>query len=410
MAAGEIKISTFTVGGMNVNDPAIVSLVGFNIYEDILNPLGPVGEARLNDFNDAIGTNKISGKEDVVLTFGPVNGQQITFKFKLHNNVNGQDGSLQAKGSMHSKMYDLQFVSPELLNAQGNFIEASYETQTSEMVKKLLKDFIKTEKNIDIQEQTKGNRRLVFHNQHFTKAYETLNHEHVSSSSKSSCYVTYVESSSSQKYVFTTFEKLFKKSTVVKLNQTTTLSTGGVTDNDRLNSIMWFKPSSTFFTPVRSLTKPNEKTYNLVTGKVHSVPPKEPEKYDVADSQTVFTMPPQDSKSVPSHTINDPSNNKQDTYIAAAKKNRSSFLAFLAQNSAELEVPGNTKIKLGSMIELNIPKKANSDNEKGEPQLNGKALVVAIRHKIKPFGQEPRYTMVLRVVKGSYKEGGGGNG
>ena len=32
MAAGEIKISTFTVGGMNVNDPAIVSLVGFNIY------------------------------------------------------------------------------------------------------------------------------------------------------------------------------------------------------------------------------------------------------------------------------------------------------------------------------------------------------------------------------------------
>ena len=49
---------------------------------------------------------------------------------------------------------------------------------------------------------------------------------------------------------------------------------------------------------------------------------------------------------------------------------------------------------------------ANTDNEKGEPQINGKALVVAIRHKIKPFGQQPRYTMVLRVVKGSYKEGG----
>jgi hypothetical protein len=166
---------------------------------------------------------------------------------------------------------------------------------------------------------------------------------------------------------------------------------------------MWFKPSSTFFTPVRSSTKPNERTYNLVTGKVHSVPPKELANYDLADK--TGPIAPKDTKSVPSHTVNDPSNNKQDTYVADAKKNRGAFLAYLAQNSAELEIMGNTKIKLGSMIELNIPKKSNSDNEKGEPQINGKALVVAIRHKIKPFGQEPRYTMVLRVVKGSYKEG-----
>ena len=406
MAVGDVNISTFTVGGMDISDPGVVSLIGFNIYEDILNPLGPVGEARVNDFNDAIGVNKISGKEDVVLTFGPIDGEKITFKFKLHNNVNGQDGSVQATGSMHSKMYDLQFISPELLNAQGNFIEKDYNTQTSEMVKQMLKDFIKTEKSIDIQEQTKGKRRLVFHNQHFTKAYEMLNHEHVSSSSKSSCYVTYVESGSSQKYIFTTFEKLFKKGTVVKLKQTTTLSVGGASENDRLNSIMWFKPSSTFFTPIRSLVKSNETTYNLVTGKAHSVPPKEPVKYDVADSKPQFSAAPEKTKSVPSYTVNDPSNNKEATKVADAKKNRAAFLAYLSQNSAELVVPGNTKIKLGSMIELNIPKKANTDNEKGEPQINGKALVVAIRHKIKPFGQQPRYTMVLRVVKGSYKEGG----
>jgi hypothetical protein len=166
---------------------------------------------------------------------------------------------------------------------------------------------------------------------------------------------------------------------------------------------MWFKPSSTFFTPVRSSTKPNERTYNLVTGKVHSVPPNELSNYDLADKTN--SIAPADTKSVPSHTVNDPSNNKQDTYVADAKKNRAAFLAYLAQNSAELEIMGNTKIKLGAMIELDIPKKSNSDNEKGEPQINGKALVVAIKHKIKPFGQEPRYTMVLRVVKGSYKEG-----
>ena len=45
-----------------------------------------------------------------------------------------------------------------------------------------------------------------------------------------------------------------------------------------------------------------------------------------------------------------------------------------------------------------------------EKQMNGKALVVSIRHKVKPLGQSPRYTMILRIVKASYKEQGGGNG
>ena len=53
---------------------------------------------------------------------------------------------------------------------------------------------------------------------------------------------------------------------------------------------------------------------------------------------------------------------------------------------------------------------SNRGNLLAELSFNAEALVVSIRHKIKPTGQSPRYTMLLGVVKGGFKEGGGGNG
>jgi hypothetical protein len=85
-------------------------------------------------------------------------------------------------------------------------------------------------------------------------------------------------------------------------------------------------------------------------------------------------------------------------------------MSHLTQNHATLEVIGNSAIKLGSIVKLEIPKKADSGGAAGETQFNAEALVVSIRHKIKPAGQSPRYTMLLGVVKGGFKEGGDGNG
>jgi hypothetical protein len=250
----------------------------------------------------------------------------------------------------------------------------------------------------------------VFGNEHFLSAYKKLNHEHVSSNYNSSCYVCFVQNGSQSKYVFTTFEKLFEQSSVVKLSQTTNLSDGTASDTDQQNSITWFNPSSSFNSVVRPLVKPSEQTYNLVTGEVHSVPPATPPTFKFADSTPVFNNAPANTNFVPSNTVHDPANNKTDTYTADAKKKRATYLSMLSQTSAELEIPGNPNIKLGSIIELNIPKKSSENQDQGESEHNGKALVVGIRHKVKPVGQEPRYTMVLRVVKGSYKQGGGGNG
>ena len=108
--------------------------------------------------------------------------------------------------------------------------------------------------------------------------------------------------------------------------------------------------------------------------------------------------------------MNDAINNKSSTKIAEARKNRVDFLSHLSQTHGTLEVYGNPNIKLGSIVNLDIPNKSDGNTSAGEKQFNGKALVVSIRHKIRPVGQTPRYTMILGVVTGGYKEGGGGNG
>ena len=407
MAIGDIKISSLSIGGLNATDSKSVNLIGFNIYEDILNPLGPIAEVRLVDATDALGKNNIKGGEDCNISFSmEQGGGNVSFKMKAMQNANLKDGSSNEGNAMHSKQYDIRMCSMELLNAQGNFVNKSYETLTSDIFKDILKSIIKTDKNIDIQEPTKGKRRFVFNNEHFLKAYAKLNHDHVSADNKSSCFVCFQQcNGGSQKYVFATFEKLFQQGSVATLKQTTTLNNGPAKESDKQNSIMWFKAADSFNTVTRALSKPQEIQYDPTTGKSGGkrIPPA-PTTFKTGGNAIDKSGP--DVKGTPVVTQHDSANDKTETNVSEARKNRSAFLSALAQNSAELEIPGNPAIKLGSVITLDIPKKSNSDNSQGESQINGKALVVAIRHKVKPLGQRPRYTMVLRVVKAGFAKGG----
>lgn len=418
MAAGDIKISTVKIGNMELTKGKDVSLVGFNIYEDILNPYGPVGEVRVMDPSDSLGKNRINGSydQDVELRFsGDDNifssGGGGTFKFKMFQNKNLNDQSLHNTGSGHHKQYDIRCVSPEFLNAQGNHIEKSFKGKTNEVVEHILKEGFKTKRKIE-KADTKGNRRIVIPKMHPLDALKKMNTEHVSEKYESSTFALFQQGDSQgeHKYVFKTFEELFESSPVVKLRQTTNLSFSKANQQDRQNSIMWFKPSKNFDAGPRALDKSEEYAIDLTSHKVVATNTQKQNKFKYADSQGVYDQSPSYAKSAPVRYIHDKANNKDKHTTSEAKSKRAAFLAHLAQNSAELEVYYNPKIKLGSMIELEIPKKANSDWEEGESQFNGKCLVVAIRTKYRVAAEPPNCTMILRVVKASFKRGGGGQG
>jgi hypothetical protein len=419
MAVGDIKIQSLKLGDMDVVNGGKVSIAGFNVYYDILNPYGPVAEVRVVDPHDSLGENKINGSYDqeVEIRFSGddaipgLGGDGHTLKLKMFQNRNLDDQSLHNTASGHHKQYDIRCVSPEMLAAQGNYIEKSFKEKTSDVVKHIVEKGFKSDKKFEAGDTEK--RRLVIKKSHPVDAYNQISQEHVSTKYESSCFVLFQQpDQDDHKYVFKTFEELFEGQSTVKLKQTTNLNFDLKDQQARQNSIIWFKPSKNFDATPRALDKSSEYAFDLTTHKVVAVDnPKTNNKFKFADSQGVYDKSPSYvEKGVPSHYVHDKANNKNKHKTSNAKTKRAAFLSHLAQNSAELETYYNPNIKVGSMIDLEIPKKSNSDWEEGEAQFNGKALVVAMRIKYRMTTEPPNCTMILRVVKASYKEGGGGQG
>jgi hypothetical protein len=409
MAVGDINISSIKIGDLDLTNSSEVFHGGFNVYEDILNPFGPVCEIRVIDPSDALGKNNINGAfdKDIEISLSSADGSsgQKKFKLKMFQNKNLNDQSINNIGSLKHKQYDIRGVSPELLKSQGNYIQESYNDTTDNILEKVVKKV--SDKSIDKKSKTDGKRRVIINNKHFLDAYKDLNNLHVSQEDKSSCFVLFQETGQNSKYVFSTFEKLFKENSVVTLTESTTLDTSGGSDQDKQNSIMWFKASDSFFTPTRSLTKSRQKTFNLTTHKVASPDPEQSQQFKLP-GQPEYTGQASYANSVSHYTSFDKANDKQKHKTADAKDNRANFLSYLAQNSAELETYFNPDIKLGSMIKLELPSRTDQSSGR-EKQFNGQVCVVAIRTKVKPFGQTPRATMILRVIKGgAFDQSGGG--
>ena len=101
-----------------------------------------------------------------------------------------------------------------------------------------------------------------------------------------------------------------------------------------------------------------------------------------------------------------PDNDPVETGIADAKVARANYIKDLMQNSIQFEINGNPFITVGQVVALGIPKKAWTEWDEGEQQINDKVLITKIRHKINPIGTSPRYTMVIEAIKAAYYQSG----
>jgi hypothetical protein len=415
MQIGDINVIALNIGDIDLNSYVQATYEGFNIYEDILNPYGPTCEIKVIDHSDALGGTNLNGnyEKDIEISFS-LSGQSsenfVGFKFKQYQNKNLDDSASKRQGSLNSKTYNVRGVSMELLNAPGNYVSRSYNDLTSTMVRDVVMLNFKSDKEFQIIENTKGKRGLYFSNEHPIAVLKKLNSEHVAETSQSSCFALFQQQNNGvQKYIFTTYEQLFQQTPVAYLAQSTTLNFSDATAQDKQNAILHFVVSDSFFTPARSMARASEQTVNLTTHGVVSTKPVSLD-FKLIDQPT-YTGNKQTDTEYPVKRIIDKVNEPQRHSSGDAHKKRAAFLSHLMQNSAELEIPGNPAIKLGDIVNLKIPNKSDTGDGKGagETQFNGNALVVGIRHKIKPASLTPRYTMLLRVVKASYKDPESGN-
>ena len=137
-------------------------------------------------------------------------------------------------GSGRNKQYTLKLVRPELIAAQGNYVQKSYNALTSDMVKDIIKNYLKSDAQIEIRESTRGQRRFVFNQDHPVSALKKLDNEHVSAQNESSLFALFMtDDGGQQKYVFTTYEQLFTQGPVATLTESTGLGSGMVSDIEK---------------------------------------------------------------------------------------------------------------------------------------------------------------------------------
>jgi hypothetical protein len=403
MAIGDLTNFQIKIGGVEIDYPYEV-----DIFEDMTNSMGPAFQCRIVDEKDNAKNFNGSFDQDIEVNFSDESGGNVGFKFKQLESSDLTDGSKEKQGSLNSKSYTIKGVCQEFFNAQGNYVQNSFSTKTTSMVESVLKNNYKTDKPITIEDESSETRNIIASNKHPTEFLQGLNEQHVSQKNPSSLYAVFQEQENNQqKYVVTTFEERFKRGPVATIKQSTTLDSSEGTEEDKRNSIMWMNVGQNFFSGTQHYKTAKPQYVNLTTHKV-TVEENNQEQQFATGGQPVIRGKPTNAKEVPVDSVyskvNEP--NQRVTH-ATAKANRAKYTADLAQNSAEVEIPGNPKIKIGSTINMEVPNRTGEGGSSTpESQFGDKVLVTKIRHKIKPAGQTPRYTMVLTVVKAGFAQGG----
>lgn len=402
---GDITWQTVKVGQLDLLNSGEASFHGVDIYEDINDPFGsPLIELNVVDHSDALNKYKITGSYDenqIEIAFrNGTGGETVSFKARMQSNK-GLQSAETGRGSLHSKTYQIRGMQEEWFRAQGKTIERHFASApTTSHVERIFKD-IGSNKPVETRAASEP-REMTLGREHPINATQKMMHQHTSRQYRSNAYVIFQEwQNGNPKIIQTTYQQLFEQSPVVTLKERTDLNSTGISEQDQQNSIMWseYSPSWSQTRPMvgARLSSFNNATHTVVDQNYRG---------DNPSRSPAWRSPASYTDNYYIRTVEDRFNNGQPHTNSAARTERAKYMAHLTQGNARIEIPGNPKIKLGSIIELDVPKKTDTNQFGGEGQFNKKALVVAIRHKIKPAGSNPRYTMVLELAKDGMEQGG----
>lgn len=404
---GDILVSAFTISSERGSLDLSKSFVKASIYESIFTP-GILADITVLDTDDQISTLKLVGDETVDIEFQVPGGQTCKYKFALH----AIDNANMAENNLSSKRYLVKAVSEEVLQAKTNYVQKSYKKQISDIVKDIHKEYLKSEKEIEVEE-TKGTQKIVVPNMNPYRAIDMVRRRAVSNENKSSTYIYYESRSDGgdQIFKFTTIEKLFGEGTVKTYNQVDTA--GYSMDFKMQDQILALETPQHFNTldRIRYGGKRRVSEYDLATQtwKTKDVSTKDTDyktggdgSYDSSKFKEKYLNP----KIPPQALIPVDNAQRAKTHIPESTKDQQAFIATLMQNALKMRVTGDFVLKPGVMIEANIPaKKATTANRENDPLLSGKMLVSRIHHDIGEVGERPRYTCVIECLKGAMEEG-----
>lgn len=412
--AGQIEFDTFSIesdrGSIDLAKEAKLVVLSMNVYESVLDH-HTYCDVTVLDTADVLGTNKLAGDEKVSISFkGSNNNNSANFKFAMLQNA-----EMKHTSNMKGKVYELRMCSPELLNSQNKVVNKGFRDQTSKIVEKIAKDYWNTEKEVKIEQETKGKQRIVGNSVHPHKLIDQLKDRHVSQNYEEDGSVFSLHetrnSSGDQIIKFTTFKKMMDDDSGLEFGQDATIGAKATSTDDSKQILNLHIPSS-FLTPHRWTAPTAKSSYNLASGKQQKddkefKDPKIPvSESPISGSERQKINKPSKEQKPLRHVIISPENDKDQTYIAQSKSYKAAMVARLTNDIGWMEVNGNTDLRVGSVVNLKLPNKSvNAQSGDEEKQITAKVLVTKIRHSVKPMGQDPRYTSIVEFIKAGYEEG-----
>lgn len=374
-----------------------------DIYEGLFHPT-IYGELMMVDGIDIVNEFPIVGEERIEIEFRTKNRENFT-RFNLFVS---DVGNVTIQPNLKYKTYTLRLVSEEHLANQTFKVTRHFKTQSGNIVRELLSE-MGTEKKIHI-EQTKGIDDVLISQMYCFEAIDFIRKRAVSESNISSSFVFF---ENQEGFNFVTIEKLLDEGkhkigdkvffndetgkqdmksmqyrTVIHIQETTAASSIQKISNAQNNRV---------------------KTFDIFTGRISDfvyINAKDQFKYKFAqDAKPVrsFAFEEKYGRGLTKTLFVPKDSSKPENFIEEKVLYENPFIERLFQSVYEMNVWGDSSLKVGDVIDVTIPKGVNYDDSKTDRLKNGNFMISALRHNI-TLDQNRRYICAAQLVKGSYED------
>ncbi len=403
---GDVNITLFEISNdaLKARFNPLDQLVGFDIWEDMSKPTMYATFV----FDDAINMLEkfpIIGEETVTVeiqTPGMSTSTRFVFRcFEVANVVKDFNGK--------SVQYTLRCVSEEHLNNASNLITQSYTNIISNIIPNILTTYLKTKKDF-IFDETKGIQTVAIPRLNPLQTIDMFRQRAVSKEFTGSSYVFFENQSG---FNFKTIEGLIKEgkksigSREFNANQNTVGTKQAVAESFRtLLDYQTVARSDTNKKAQEGAFKAVTKTFDIFTKKFES------QDFDIKDVFGGFEKPG-DKKQLPNTDSfiekfgsGEPKRffvpkdtTRPDNFIDTMVAVRNSFSVLLNSDITRAKIHGDSGLKVGDIVRLNMPQVSGTTDRKKEDVLSsGNYLIIRLRHMVTP-GTKAKHQIVFDCVK-----------
>lgn len=400
--SGTIDVETITLhtrlGPLNIRE----LVTNLTIREGMYMP-GVIAEFVLDDSKELLANLPFLGEEKITIEFKAPSRKPVKYTLTV---VSIEDTEFE--NAHRAKSHVIKAASVETIKNASTQIQKSYNTNISNMVSDIMKTYTKTEKKVNVQE-TRGVQPILIQNQTPFDAIEMLRRRAVATGEASSLFVFFENSDG---YNFFTLENMFKNPVGDQLFSYR-VDTGTQIEESRFKDILAMsvphqsssiqnifggglmsRVATLDFKTLEYAKKDNKtdsKKFTNPDGTVKNAT-TETHKAEAGESAGVTVFVPVDSALPP-------------TYISDTYSNSLAGAQIYFQTVLNLEVYGDSELKTGGVIELNIEDfDITTQTNKPSKLLSGKFLITELTHSIELGFNNTSYSCFIECIKGGPAE------